>query len=152
MRIPGNGDLLCAVGWSPTGIDYGSADNQPVHLICMYYIPDSAKIAYLKEISFLATSIKKEQGIHAIAHAEDIAVVRERLLDWVSASIESGVPETKARMIRLETRQAALSADRQRRSGPTNMAGVDLKSKTTTGKSFSAKTGRSFLPWSRRRV
>ena len=113
VRVPRNGNLLCAVGWSPAGVNYGAMDNEHVHLIFMYYIPDSAKTAYLREISFLAMAIKKEQGIHAIAHAEDIATVRERLLDWVSAAIESEIPGTKARMIRLEMRQAVLDSGAQ---------------------------------------
>src|SRR4029077_4199822 len=33
----------------------------------------------------------------------------EELLDWVSAASEAGIPESKARMIRLEARQAALA-------------------------------------------
>src|SRR5207253_3182648 len=33
----------------------------------------------------------------------------EELLNWVSAATEAGIPETKARMIRLEARQAAMA-------------------------------------------
>ncbi len=33
------GDLFCAIGWSPQGIDYGSPDGEHVHLVVMYYIP-----------------------------------------------------------------------------------------------------------------
>ncbi len=110
VRVSGEGDLLCAVGWSPTGIDYGARDGRKVHLIFMYFIPDAAKAAYLKEISSVATAVKREQGIDAIVHAEDIAVVRERLLAWVSAAVEAGPPETKAKMIQLEARQAALQS------------------------------------------
>ncbi len=111
IRVSGNGDLLCAVGWSPAGIDYGSVDEKPVHLVFMYYIPDSAKNTYLKEISSVAIAIKHERGVDTIAHADDIASVRERLLDWVAAAIEAGIPEPKARMIRLEARQAVINAD-----------------------------------------
>ena len=109
VRVAGNGDLLCAVGWSPTGIGYGSADGKKVHLVVMYYIPDSDKNTYLKEVSALASAVKKEGGLQAIAKAEDIATVREQLLDWVSAANEAGVPEAKARMVRLEARQAAVT-------------------------------------------
>src|ERR1700690_4378322 len=48
VRVPGNGDLLCAVGWSPTGIDYAAKDGKKVHLVVMYYIPESQKNTYLK--------------------------------------------------------------------------------------------------------
>ena len=40
--------------------------------------------------------------------AEAIADVREKLLDWVSAAIEAGLPQTRARMIRLEARHGIL--------------------------------------------
>jgi nitrogen PTS system EIIA component len=108
VRVPGNGDLLSAVGWSPSGIDYGSKDGKKVHLVVMYYIPEAHKNTYLKEVSALVRAVRPEGEIQSIAKAEDIAKVREELLDWVSASIDAGIPETKARMIRLEARQAAL--------------------------------------------
>jgi PTS system nitrogen regulatory IIA component len=108
VRSQNDGDLLCAVGWSPTGIEYGSKDTGKVHLVVMYYIPDSQKTTYLREVSMLAGAIKREGGIQEIAKAADIATVRNELLDWVSAATEAGIPETKARMIRLEARQAAL--------------------------------------------
>lgn len=110
VRATGGGDLLCAVGWTPAGIDYGSSDGKKVHLIVMYYIPESQKNVYLKEISSLASAIRREDGIQPIAAAADIATVRERLLDWVQATIDANVPETKARMIRLEARQAVADA------------------------------------------
>jgi PTS system nitrogen regulatory IIA component len=110
VRVPGSGDLLCAVGWSPTGIDYAAPDGKPVHLVVMYYIPDSQMNVYLKELSGLAGAVRREGGIAAIATASDIATVRERLLDWVGAAIDASIPESKARMIRLEARQAAVEA------------------------------------------
>lgn len=110
VRASGGGELLCAVGWTPKGIEYGASDGKKVHLVVMYYIPDAQKNVYLKEISSLAGAIRREDGIQPIATAEDIATVRERLLDWVSAAIEANIPEAKARMIRLEARQAAVEA------------------------------------------
>src|SRR5882724_5924877 len=109
VRVPGNGDLLSAVGWSPAGIDYGSKDGKKVHLVVMYYIPEAQKNTYLKEVSSLVRAVRPEGEIQSIAKAEDIAKVREELLDWVQASIDADIPETKARMIRLEARQAALA-------------------------------------------
>jgi len=111
VRVPGSGDLLSAVGWSPTGIDYGSKDGKKVYLVVMYYIPEAQKNTYLKEVSSLVRAVRPEGEIQSIAKAEDIAKVREELLDWVSASIDAGIPETKARMIRLEARQAAMATE-----------------------------------------
>ena len=110
VRVPGNGELLCAVGWTPKGIDYGSSDGKLVHLVILYYVPDSQKNFYLKEISALIQSVKKENGILALQNAENISEVREKLLDWVSVALEAGIPQTRARMIRLETREAAASS------------------------------------------
>src|ERR1035437_3123349 len=31
-RIPGEGEMMCAIGWSPNGIDYGAPDGLPVRL------------------------------------------------------------------------------------------------------------------------
>jgi len=110
VRATGGGELLCAVGWTPAGIDYGASDGKKVHLVVMYYIPDAQKNVYLKEVSSLAGAIRRGDGIQPIATAEDIATVRERLLDWVQAALDANVPETKARMIRLEARQAVAEA------------------------------------------
>jgi mannitol/fructose-specific phosphotransferase system IIA component (Ntr-type) len=110
VRVPGNGELISAVGWSPAGIDYASKDGKKVHLVVMYYIPEAQKNTYLKEVSSLVRAVRPEGEIQSIAKAEDITKVREELLDWVSAAIDAGIPETKARMIRLEARQAAMAA------------------------------------------
>ncbi|MDD5657423.1 MAG: PTS sugar transporter subunit IIA [Elusimicrobia bacterium] len=110
VRAAGAGEMLCAVGWSPAGIDYGASDGKKVHLVAMYYIPDTQKNVYLKEVSALAGAITKQGGIQPIAQAQDLATVRERLLDWVSSAIDAALPEARARMIRLEARQAAAEA------------------------------------------
>ncbi len=118
VRATGGGELLCAVGWTPVGIDYGASDGKKVHLVVMYYIPDAQKNVYLKEISSLAGAVRRADGIQPIATAEDIATVRERLLDWVQAAIDASVPETKARMIRLEARQAVVDGGAAAGSAP----------------------------------
>jgi mannitol/fructose-specific phosphotransferase system IIA component (Ntr-type) len=110
VRVPGSGDLLCSVGWSPAGIEYGSADARKVHLVVMYFIPDIQKNAYLKEISGLAEAVRKIGDIQSIAKAEDIPAVRDQLLGWVSGTVGSGESQVRARMIRLETRQTQAAA------------------------------------------
>ena len=132
VRAAGSGDLVCAVGWSPPGIDYGAADGKKVHLVVMYYIPESQKNVYLKEISSLAAAVRREGDIRPLATAEDISTVRERLLDWVSAAVEANIPEAKARMIRLEARQAATEAA-PLAAGPLQIAAalfVEMEGKT----------------------
>ena len=76
----------------------------------MYFIPDSQRNSYLKEISGLAKAVEKTHGIASIATAGDIHAVRSQLLDWVGYAIDSAIPDAKARMIKLQEKQAAIMA------------------------------------------
>ncbi len=106
-RVSGEGDLLCAIGWSPTGIDYGSPDGKPVRVVVMHYIPDSQKNVYLREISALAKAIQGNPALSELSGAKSLAEVRNRLVDLLTAAVERALPDAKARMIQLEARQAA---------------------------------------------
>ena len=108
VRGKQEGELLCAVGWSPKGIDYGAQDHENVHLILMYYVPDSQKNAYLKEISGLATALTHTDEIKALTQIDDIQSLRGKLLDWVEMSLSSASPASLARMIKLEEKSATL--------------------------------------------
>lgn len=103
-----NGELLCAVGWAPHGIEYGALDGKPVHLLVMYYVPDAQRNLYLKEISSLAKVLNNSDTIETITQFEHITTVREKLLDWISLSVNEATPDAKARMIKLESRQATV--------------------------------------------
>jgi PTS system nitrogen regulatory IIA component len=107
-RSKNEGSLLCAVGWSPQGVDYGAPDGKKVYLIVMYFIPDSQRNAYLKEISGLAKAVTETGGLEAIEDLKDIQSVRDRLLDWVEISMEKATPVSRARMIKLEARKAEI--------------------------------------------
>ena len=109
-RVSAEGELLCAVGWSPTGVDYGAPDGKHVHVIVMYYVPDRERNSYLKEISGLAKAVQAGDSIETISALPDLQSVREKLLDWVSLAITETMPDAKARMIKLEARQAAAAA------------------------------------------
>ena len=100
------GDLFSAIGWSREGIDYGAADGEHVHLVFMYYIPGGQKNAYLKEISSLVKAMQLSGGIEPIAHAAELCIVRNLLLDWVTDASSGAGPESIARMIKLEAKQA----------------------------------------------
>ena len=105
-----DGELLCSVGWSPTGIDYGAPDGQSVHLVVMYFVPDTQKNAYLKEISSLAKAIQTQPDLQQLPTLEDLNEVRHSLLDAISLALESTAPEAKARMIQLEVKHAVKEA------------------------------------------
>ena len=107
-RVSGEGDLFCAIGWSPTGIDYGATDGKPVHVVVMHYIPDSQKNVYLREIAGLAKAIKNNPALGELSPLKELSEVRHRLIDLLTAAVDSALPDVKARMIQLEARQAVL--------------------------------------------
>jgi len=107
-RVETDGELLCAVGWSPKGIEYGSVDGLPVHLIVMYYVPDVQRNLYLKEISGLAKVLSVSDALAKFTKTQSLTELREHLLDWVSQAIGEAVPDAKARMIKLEARRSSL--------------------------------------------
>jgi mannitol/fructose-specific phosphotransferase system IIA component (Ntr-type) len=104
------GELFCAIGWSAQGLEYGAQDGKAVHLVVMYYIPGAQKNVYLKEVSSLVKAIRKTGGIEPIAHATELNDVRNLLLDWVSAGLGEAGPESVARMIKLEVKQAQVAS------------------------------------------
>ena len=106
-RSARNGDVVCSVGWSPAGIDYGSLDNEPVHLLVMYFIPETQKNAYLKEISLLAKAIQTQPALQDLKSLSDLSEVRDRLLDAITVALEATAPDARARMIQLEVKHAA---------------------------------------------
>jgi mannitol/fructose-specific phosphotransferase system IIA component (Ntr-type) len=105
-----DGELLCSVGWSPDGVDYGSPDGKAVHLMVMYYVPDSQRNGYLKEISQLAKAIHQNEDLQKLQELTELSEVRHALLDAITHAIESVAPESRARMIQLEVRHAAAEA------------------------------------------
>jgi len=106
-RIPGEGALICAIGWSPIGIAYGASDNRAVRMVIMYLVPENQKNTYLKEISALARCVQGDTRFQHLESAVDLNEVRMRLLDLIGSALEAAGPDARARMIRLEARQAA---------------------------------------------
>ncbi len=106
-RVPYDEDLICAIGWSPTGIDYGAPDNLPVHIVIMYLVPDNQRNHYLKEISILAKALQTKNNFDTIRTAADLNTIRNILLDLVNDSKSIIGSDTRARMIQLEARTAS---------------------------------------------
>ncbi len=103
-RVPYDEDLMCVVGWSPTGIDYGAPDGKPVSLIVMYLVPDNQRNHYLKEISILAKALQSYPGLETIPDVQDLDDVRRYLLDLIEVTKSNTGPDVRARMIRLQTK------------------------------------------------
>lgn len=116
-----SGELLCAVGWCPAGINYAASDGRPVHLVVMYYVPDSQRHAYLKEISLLAKAINSNEDLQRPQELSDLSEIRSALLDAITHAIDSVAPEALARMIQLEARHAAVKAEETRVVFPVTM-------------------------------
>jgi nitrogen PTS system EIIA component len=77
-----------------------------VRVVVMHYIPDSQKNVYLREISGLAKAIKSNPALGELSALKDLAEVRHRLIDLLTAAVGSALPDVKARMIQLEAKQA----------------------------------------------
>lgn len=104
-RVQYDEDLIASIGWSPAGIDYGSPDSMPVHLIVMYLVPDNQRNHYIKEISLLAKVLQNSSTYGDLKKAEDLNTVRNYILDLVSLSKSIAGFEARAKMIKLETRE-----------------------------------------------
>jgi PTS system nitrogen regulatory IIA component len=105
-----DGDLLCAIGWSPQGIDYGKASEPLVRLIIMFLVPDNQRSRYLKEVSTLVKVIEKHPESRSLEQIKDLNAVRLRLLDMANFAMEEAGPDTRARMIELKARAAVAQA------------------------------------------
>jgi len=105
-RVTFEEDLMCVIGWSPSGIDYGASDSKPVSLVIMYLVPANQLNHYLKEISVLAKSLLAYQDIGRLNKAKDLNDVRNYILDLIAATKETVGPDARARMIRLQAAPA----------------------------------------------
>ena len=110
-RASFDGDLYCAVGWSPTGIAYGAPDGNPVHIVIMFLVPDNQRNYYLKEVSNIAKALNELHNEDSLKTAEDLNTVRNYLLDLVSTAKTIVGPEARARMIQLEVRESVPQLD-----------------------------------------
>jgi mannitol/fructose-specific phosphotransferase system IIA component (Ntr-type) len=109
-RVPFNEDLICVVGWSPTGLEYGTPDGLPVKIIAMYLVPENQRSNYLREVSLLAKALEIYPGLEKLDAAAELNDVREHLLDLISSTKGSVGPDTRARMIQLQARPSVVEA------------------------------------------
>ncbi len=131
-RASFDGDLYCAVGWSPSGIAYSTTDTNPIHIIIMFLVPDNQRNSYLKEISNIAKALNELHNEQTLKTAGDLNIVRNYLLDLVSSAKSIVGPEARARMIQLEARENIPQVDLQNISNflmepVTIITGTDFK-------------------------
>ena len=103
-RVPFDEDLMCVIGWSPEGIDYGAPDGKPVTIVVMYLVPENQRNHYLREISLLAKALETYPGLDKLREVKDLDDIRNYLLDLIDVTKESAGPDTRARMIRLQAK------------------------------------------------
>ena len=105
-RVPFDEDLMCVVGWSPTGIEFDAPDGIPVSIVAMYLVPANQRNHYLREISILAKALTAYGAADKWRSAAELNEVRDDLLDLISTTKETVGPDTRARMIQLQARPA----------------------------------------------
>ena len=105
-RLPFDEDLMCVIGWSPAGIDYGAPDGKSVTLVVMYLVPENQRNHYLREMSQLAKILQAYPGLDKLQKAKDLNEIRNYLLDLIDAAKETAAPDARARMIRLQAKPA----------------------------------------------
>ncbi len=103
-RVPFEEDLMCVVGWSPAGVDYGAADGIPVSVIVMHLVPSNQRNHYLREVSSLAKALGSFPGVDKLRSATELNDVRNHLLDLISSAKETVGPDARARMIQLQAK------------------------------------------------
>jgi nitrogen PTS system EIIA component len=108
-RVPFNEDLICVVGWSPVGIEYGTTDGLPVRIIAMYLVPENQRSNYLREVSLLAKALEIYPGLEKLNAAKELNEVRDHLLDLISSTKGTVGPDTRARMIQLQARPSVVA-------------------------------------------
>lgn len=106
-RVPFDEDLICVVGWSPKGIAYGAPDGRPVRIIAMYLVPENQRSNYLREVSLLAKALEI-YPVEKLDAADSLNEIRDHLLDLISTTKGTVGPDSRARMIRLQGKVAAV--------------------------------------------
>lgn len=112
-RVSFEEDLVCSLGWSPTGIDYGAPDGIPISVIAMYLVPSNQRNHYLREISLLAKALSAYADPEKLRTVKDLNEVRNYLLDLIGSTKNTVGPDARARMIQLQSK-ASLSAEPDR--------------------------------------
>ncbi|HMK44546.1 MAG TPA: PTS sugar transporter subunit IIA [Dissulfurispiraceae bacterium] len=105
--VSSDGELLCAIGWSPKGIDYGKPEEPPVRLVIMFLVPSNQRSPYLKEVSTLVKVLGAHPEDRDLEQIKDLDAVRHKLLDLAHHSMEETGADTRARMIQLKARAVA---------------------------------------------
>ncbi|MBZ0254055.1 MAG: PTS sugar transporter subunit IIA, partial [Candidatus Methylomirabilis sp.] len=78
-KLPGAHKMLAALGRSRAGIDYESADGQPVRLLFLLLAPENAQQVHLQALAKICRVFKNESVREALLDAEGSAQILEIL-------------------------------------------------------------------------
>jgi fructose PTS system EIIBC or EIIC component len=81
--------LKVAIGISPEGIDYGSLDNNPVHIIFMIAAPEDVGKAYLQAVAKVSRLLKSNTIRQALIKANSAEKIMDIIRDF-----DNILPET----------------------------------------------------------
>lgn len=85
-RVAGLKNLICAVGRSRDGLDYGAIDKKPVHLVFLICYPPVQQTTYLCFVAGLARVLRDEKVRKSLLAAEDNAAIYA-ILENISTSM-----------------------------------------------------------------
>lgn len=64
VRLKAVASLIVGVGIAPKGIDYGTLDNEPVHVMVLFATPDGADKEYLRTLAQVMGALRKGDGLY----------------------------------------------------------------------------------------
>lgn len=75
-------EVVGALGRSKTGVDFNALDNQPVHLVMLFLVPQGQFQKHLHTLANIAKMLHKSEFRHALEQAPDadtmLQVIREQ--------------------------------------------------------------------------
>ncbi len=82
-RMPFDGDILCAIGWSHSGILYNEQTNDLAKLIILFLIPQNKSNDYLNMIATLIKFLIKFENLRDFENIFDLNAIQSRILEWI---------------------------------------------------------------------
>ena len=64
VRLKGINRLIVGIGVSPKGIDYGTLDNEPVHVMVLFATPEGADKEYLRTLAQVMGALRQGDGLY----------------------------------------------------------------------------------------
>jgi PTS system nitrogen regulatory IIA component len=81
-RTPIVGDILCAYGRAPDGIDFDSLDGEPVYSVFLLLTPPEAKEQHLQLMRSFASQIRKEHFTEFLRQVASAPALIELLAEF----------------------------------------------------------------------